>query len=125
MQGGTFVQPVRGKIRAEEQPLAGSLPAVISAGRLASTRRSSVWPPDRVGEPQKLTLRELEALARALLSVLLAFLHPGIARQKSVLAQRRAQLWIKSRYRSRQSHAHRASLPAHAAAMRRHYHVHL
>src|SRR5713101_5902037 len=76
-------------------------------------------------EPQKLTLRELEALARALLSVLLAFLHPGIARQKSVLAQRRAQLWIKSRYRSRQSHAHRASLPAHAAAMRRHYHVHL
>src|SRR5260370_33317397 len=61
-------------------------------------------------ELQKLTLRELEALARALLSVLLAFLHSRIARQKSVLAQRRA---------------HRASLSAHAAAMRRHHHVHL
>src|SRR5260370_16805442 len=76
-------------------------------------------------ELQKLTLRELEALARAFLSVLLAFLHWRIARQKSVLAQRRAQLWIKSRNRTRQSHAHRASLSAYAAAMRRHHHVHL
>src|SRR6267154_4350176 len=77
-------------------------------------------------EPQKkLTLRELEALARALLSVLLAFLHSRIARQKSVLAQRRPRLRIEPRNRSRQSHAHRASLSAHAAAMRRHYHVHL
>src|SRR5260370_41611443 len=76
-------------------------------------------------ELQKLTLRELEALARAFLSVLLAFLHSRIARQKSVLAQRRAQLWIKSRNRTRQSHAHRASLSAYAAAMRRHHHVHL
>src|SRR5260370_4262435 len=76
-------------------------------------------------ELQKLTLRELEALARAFLSVLLAFLHSRIARQKSVLAQRRAQLWIKSRNRTRQSHAYRASLSAYAAAMRRHHHVHL
>ena len=35
---------------------------------------------DRVEEPKFLTLRELEALARALLPVLLAFLHTGIAR---------------------------------------------
>src|SRR5713101_7986114 len=49
--------------------------------------------PTRSG-PQKLTLRELEALARALLSVLLAFLHSRIARQKSILAQRRPQLRI-------------------------------
>src|SRR5260370_527074 len=76
-------------------------------------------------ELQKLTLRELEALARAFLSVLLAFLHSRFARQKPVLAQRRAQLWIKSRNRTRQSHAHRASLSAYAAAMRRHHHVHL
>src|SRR6267154_5698646 len=77
-------------------------------------------------EPQKkLTLRELEALARALLSVLLAFLHARIARQKSVLAQRRPQLRIEPRNRPRQSHAHRASLPAHAAAVRRHHYVHL
>src|SRR5216684_118716 len=47
--------------------------------------------------PQNLALRELEALARALLSVLLAFLH--------------------SRNRSRQSHAHRSGLSAHAATM--------
>src|SRR5712664_4465452 len=75
--------------------------------------------------PQNLTLRKLEALARALLPVLLAFLHSGVARQKSVLAQSRPQLRIEARDRSRQSHAHRASLPAHSAAMRRHHHVHL
>src|SRR6195256_1629648 len=75
--------------------------------------------------PQKLTLRELEALTRALLSVLLAFLHSRIARQKSVFPQRRPQLRIESRNRTRQSHAHRPCLPAHAAAMRRHHHVYL
>src|ERR1700730_7846198 len=48
--------------------------------------------PDQVGGPQKLTLRELEAFARALLSVLLAFLHSRIARQKSVFSQSWPQL---------------------------------
>jgi len=33
---------------------------------------------------EKLTLRELEALARALLAVLLALLHTGVARQKTI-----------------------------------------
>src|SRR5947207_12405418 len=75
--------------------------------------------------PEKLTLGELEALARALLSVLLAFLHPRIARQKSVLPQRRPQLRIESRHRPRQSHAHGSRSTAHAAAMRRHDHVYL
>src|SRR6266849_341687 len=74
---------------------------------------------------KKLALRELEALARALLSVLLAFLHARIARQKSVLAQRRTQLWIELRDRPRQSHAHGAGLAANAATMRGHNHVHL
>src|SRR5690349_17565837 len=73
----------------------------------------------------KLTLGELESLARALLPVLLAFLHAGIARQKSVGPQRRPQLRIEPRNRSRQPHAHRAGLPAHAAAVRGHYDVHL
>src|SRR5258708_12141597 len=72
-------------------------------------------------EPQKLTLRELEAFARALLSVLLAFLHARVARQKSVLAQRRPQLRIEPRNRPRQSHAHRAGFSAHAAAVPRHH----
>src|SRR5438270_7961342 len=73
----------------------------------------------------KLTLRELEALARALLPVLLAFFHSRVARQESVLAQRRPQLRIEPRNRSRQSHAHRARLAAHSAAMRGHHHIHL
>src|SRR5882762_224420 len=75
--------------------------------------------------PQKLALRELEALARALLSVLLAFLHSRIARQKSVFPQRWPQLRIESRNRARQSHAYRPRLSAHAAAMRRHHYVYL
>src|SRR5882724_5393675 len=92
-------------------------------------RSARAHPPEfaRAGlrPPEKLTLRELEALARAFLSVLLAFLHSRIARQKSVLPQRRPQLRIESRNRPRQSHAHRASLPAHTAAVRRHHYVHL
>src|SRR6266481_2359034 len=75
--------------------------------------------------PQELALGELEALARALLSVLFAFLHSRIARQKSVLPQRRTQFWIEPRNRPRQSHAHRSGLPTHTAAVRRHDHVHL
>src|SRR5580704_1682550 len=75
--------------------------------------------------PQKLPLRKLEAFPRALLPVLLAFLHTGIARQKSVLPQSRPQLRIEPRDRSRQPHAHRASLPANATAMGGHLDVHL
>src|SRR5260370_40928069 len=74
---------------------------------------------------KKLTLRESEELKRAILSVLLTFLHARIARQKSVLAQRRPQFRVEPRNGPRQSHAHRSRLPAHAAAMRRHYHVNL
>jgi len=81
--------------------------------------------PDRVGDHKSLPLRELEALPRALLPVLLAFLHSGIARQKSILAQRRPQLRIEPRNRPRQSHAYRSGLPANSAAIRRHHHVHL
>src|SRR5712691_8533230 len=79
----------------------------------------------RLAGRQKLTLRELEALARALLSVLLALLHTRVARQKTVLAQRGPQLRIEPRNRARQSHAHRAGLPASAAAMRGHHDIDL
>src|SRR4029077_526775 len=74
---------------------------------------------------KRLALGELEALACALLSVLLAFLHSGIARQKPVLAQRRSELRVVTRDRPRQAHAYRACLSAHAAAMRRHDNIHL
>ena len=63
---------------------------------------------------QRLALGELESLARALLSVFLAFLHARVARQKTVGAQRRPQLRIELRNRARQAHAHRAGLPADA-----------
>src|SRR5208282_4748033 len=104
-----------------EQPLAGSMPAVIStkAFTFAGIVGAGLAP------PTKLSLRKLEAFPRALLPVLLAFLHTGIARQKSVLPQRRPQLRVILRDRSRQSHPHRSGLPANPAAMRGHLHVHL
>jgi hypothetical protein len=81
-----------------QQPLAGSLPAVIlefrpaGASRLAPKLQSSRVrgePRTNPKQPSSLTLGELEPLARALLSVLLAFFHTGIARQKSAFPQRR------------------------------------
>src|SRR5580692_886885 len=75
--------------------------------------------------PKTLPLRKLEAFPRALLPVLLAFLHTGVARQKSVLPQSRPQLWVVLRDRPRQSHAYRSSLSANAPAMRGHLDVYL
>src|SRR5260370_22273317 len=115
---------MRSEKQTTEQPIAGCLPAVISASSpLANSLELEATP--EIPGPQKLSLRKLEAFPRALLPVLLPFLHTGIARQKSVLPQSRPQLPIKSRDRSRQSHAHRSSLPTNAAAMRRHLHIHL
>src|SRR6266478_8036749 len=79
----------------------------------------------RVRHHKKLTLRELEALARALLAVLFALLHTRVARQKTVGAQRGPQLRIEACDGARQSHAHRASLPPNAAAFRGHYDIDL
>src|SRR2546426_2343364 len=104
---------------AAERPLAGLL-----AGRefgkpaLRATRREppmACW----------LALAELEALPCSLLPVLLAFFHARIARQKSVLAQAVAQLSVEPGQRARQPHAHRARLPAGAAALGCGHHVHL
>src|SRR5205809_3389417 len=74
---------------------------------------------------KRLPLGELDSLSRALLTVLLAFLHARIAGEKTVLTQRRAQFRVEARNRPRQSHAHRSSLAANAAAMRGHNHVNL
>src|SRR3989337_172819 len=65
----------------------------------------------------RLALRPLEALARPLLAVLLAFLHPGIAGQKTVLAQLRTQRRIGQRQRPRQPLADGARLAVAAAAL--------
>src|SRR5260370_11628013 len=72
-----------------------------------------------------LALAELEALSRSLLPVLLALFHARIARQKSVLAQAVAQFGVEPGQRARQPHAHRARLPAGAAALGSGHHVHL
>jgi len=79
--------------------LAGILPAVISGVELARNARSWSWcrglqNVDRTARDRcatrnhrKLALGELEALARALLPVFLAFFHTGIARKKTVFPE--------------------------------------
>src|SRR6202040_3290144 len=67
--------------------------------------------------PENLALAELEALAGALLPVLLALLHARIARQKAVLAKARAQFRIEQRQRGGKAHAPPARLSAYAAAL--------
>src|SRR5229473_1546541 len=104
---------------AAEQPSCRQL-----AGHdLVPASRNGALPQGRSKRPRgpltrRLALGELESLARALLPVLLALLHTGVARQKTVLAQRRPQLRIEFRNCARQSHAHRAGLAADAAATR-------
>ena len=63
-----------------EHPIAGSLPAVNLSRPVRRGGRDGT-------ELFALALAELEALAGALLPVLLAFLHARIARQEPVLAQ--------------------------------------
>src|SRR5215475_5321638 len=122
------VEPTRRRV-ATEQPFCrrlaghdlGELPKKLTGGRCAPLAR-------RISQGErrrKLTLRELEALARALLPVLLAFLHTGVARQKTVGAERGTQLRIEPRDGARQSHANRSGLPAYAAAVRGHDDIHL
>jgi hypothetical protein len=66
---------------------------------------------------KRLALGELEALARALLAVLLAFLHTGIARQETVGAQRRAKLRVEAADGAGESHANCSGLTTNAAAL--------
>src|SRR5271154_2609226 len=76
-------------------------------------------------DSKRLALGELEALAGALLSVLLALFHARIARQKTVGAQRGTQFRVVARNGARQAHTHSSSLSANAAAMHGAHHVHL
>src|SRR5450432_2335937 len=73
----------------------------------------------------RLALGELEALACALLSVLLALLHARIASEKSILAQRGAQFGVEHRNGAGQAHANGSGLSADAATLGGNDHVHL
>src|ERR1043166_945036 len=66
--------------------------------------------------PNPLTFAELEALARALLPVLLAFLDARVARQEAFLLQLRPQLDVVLDERPRDPEAERARLTSDAAA---------
>src|ERR1700722_19861926 len=66
------------------------------------------------GDCPRLALAELETLARALLSVLLALTHTGISCQETICAQPRPQIGIQHRQRARKPHADRSRLSADA-----------
>src|SRR5688572_8156309 len=66
-----------------------------------------------------LALRELEAGAGALLSVLLALFHARIAREEAGLLEALAKLGVVNLERARDAVANRTGLPARAAAVHR------
>src|SRR6267142_595299 len=102
---------------AAEQPSCRQL-----AGRdLVPVNRDGVF----IKLTERLALGELESLARALLAVLLALLHAGVAEQKTLGAKRRPQFGIELRNGARQTHTDGTSLSAHAATMRGDNYVHL
>src|SRR3954470_17827780 len=72
-----------------------------------------------------LPFAELEALARALLPVLLAFLDARVARQEPFLLEPRPELEVVLDQRARDAEAQRPRLPGDAAARDRGQHVEL
>src|ERR1700676_5812760 len=115
------------RTRWAEEPFAGILPAVYSAWLPGPefVFQKHATPYVSQTATRKLALAELEALAGALLAVLLAFAHARIAGQETIFAQARAQLRVEYRERAGQSHAHRARLAANAATIHGGHHVHL
>src|SRR6202035_2881786 len=112
------------KALAKEQPFCRLHAGRDLGGPLARTAGARSYVPSKLGTQQiskqfadlavqdrdichRLALGELEALACALLAVLLAFLHAGIASQKSILAQRRTQFRIEHGNRACQAHEDR------------------
>src|SRR5262245_57467332 len=65
---------------------------------------------------RRLTLGELEPGAGAALAVLLALLHPGIAREKAFLLELLAELRVVLRQRARDPVSDRSRLPRRPAA---------
>src|SRR3990172_472957 len=70
----------------------------------------------KVATGRLLAFRPLEALARALLAVLLALLHPRVAGEEAALAELGFQLGIRHHQGPGQPQAHRARLAGAAAA---------
>src|SRR5215472_3430706 len=66
---------------------------------------------------KQLPLAELEALARTLLSVLLAFLAAGVARKHAFALQFRAQLGVELEQSAGDAQAHGTGLSIHASAI--------
>src|SRR6516164_2317433 len=75
--------------------------------------------------PPNLSFTELEALARALLAVLLAFLDARVARQEALFLELRTQLDVVFHERARDAEPERAGLPGDASARDRREHVEL
>src|SRR6476646_8192453 len=105
---------------------------------MASSSGSSAWSGVRNGRRPRadpstrsrsidlpLAFAELEALARALLSVLLALLDARVARQEAFLLQLRPKLEVVLDERARDAEAQRARLASDAAAGDRRQHVEL
>src|SRR6187401_600904 len=67
-------------------------------------------------DASRLTLAELEALARSRHAVLLAFLRAGVARQEAAALERLAQFGVGHAERAGDAEAQRAGLSGHAAA---------
>src|ERR1700730_16425413 len=119
----------RAKMLSRKNSLfAGSLPAVISASRLRETAGARSWAytscPAKLNTT-RLALGKLEALARALLAVLLAFFHARIASQKPILTQRRAQFRVEHGNGASETHADRSSLSADSTTLGGDDYIHL
>src|SRR5208283_263820 len=106
---------------AEAPEFINSLPST----RVEILRRANSALLRMTTQTRRLPLGELEALACALLAVLLAFLHTGVAGQKAILAKSRAQFRIETADGAGEPHAHRAGLPANAATLRGGHNIHL
>src|SRR5687768_9236505 len=83
------------------------------------------FPPSFASPIKLLPFAELEALARALLPVLLALLDPRVAGQEAFFLEPRPQLEVVLHERARDAEAQRAGLPGDAAAGDRRQHVEL
>src|SRR5215471_19774165 len=80
-------------------------------------------PPTTNHRPLKLAFRELEALTRALLTVLLTLFGAGVTREQSGLLELLAQLGVEFEQRARDAVTHRAGLAGDAAAVDIDHHV--
>src|SRR5229473_649917 len=107
------------KLLSPSRQLVCVLAAIVAFALKATNLKSRQWNSEISNlrfEISKLPFRKLEALARALLSVLLAFLNPGIARDQSRVFQCRSQVAVVFNQGARDSMANRTGLACGTAA---------